>query len=644
MAFSKIVLTFEHWNLVSSSEIFDFNIQFTINGVLKSETSKPMRTGPGEFEPADIDQFCAAGYKSAWDADYKGTLYTTTRLGPVVTIEAKYDGAIFADFAASAPPAGIGEMVTAVITNVTIPAVFNLTSTLTEPAVFAQCTTVKVTLTQENGTAPFTWVNPLTGLVGLVADNFPRLGGVHTVTIEDDLGATDTIDVDVPSEMNNTHILSISIEGDPSGLHATVGIMMQPLYLVTYQYSLNDIDYQTSNVFNGILVGSHTIYIKDQWGCKISQVFEVTIITIRPPVYRLIPRSNSFGWYEVQAAVANCANPYNTTNAIPNNWQPTRFYNPKYFQPWCNIDAPITQFRSNYDTLTAELYKIGSNTPLKTYSIVPKSGNIGQRQIMDAKIYDREDGQTGVYFMSGNIYNELGSVIDTYTLDGQLPEWAKVGQKFSMTGSITDGLFEIKQVIFDSLLLVNAVVIDRIYSDIAEVTTVKVDATYNRLNYEVYEFTAFIHDVPEACYQIKLSMTDSLDDYPDSIWWSYPFLVLIATPRDMIYIESSDHVDDGIDYSTNIVHKQRFTGLFYEEDFPSNYETSRDSRKALQKLDGRVQHVIALEAVDIPYWVHEKLALFVSKKFLRVNNLQVQVEEPFEVERNKTYSQVNLRC
>ena len=643
MAFSKIVLTFSNWDIISSSEIFDINIQFTINGSLKSETSKPMRTGPGEFEPADIDQFCAAGYRTAWIADYRGTLYSVVRFGAVITIEALYAGAIFADFNTTAPPIGIDELVTAVITNEEIPEIFALLDSTVEPASTNACTTVKVTLTEEHGTPPFTWVNPLTGLVGLLAENFPRVGGVTTITIEDDDAATDTIDVDVPAEMNATHILSISIEGDPSGLHGTVGILMQPLHLVTFQYSLNDVDWQTSNVFNGILPGAYTIYVRDQWGCKITEEFVVSLATIRPPVYRLIPKSNSFGWYEQQSPVDDCHSPYRVDNALPNNYKPTRFYNPRYFQPWCNSDLPRTQFRSNYDTLTAELVKIIDGSHVKDFTIYQVSDNIGQRQIMDARIYDRGSGQTGVYWMSGNLYNELGDITGSYTLDGQLPEWARVGQKFTISGSVTDGLFEIKQIIFDSILLVNAVVIDRIYTDVAEITTVKVDATYNRLNYETYEFISFLDDVSEGCYKIKLSMTDSLEEYPDSLWESYPFIVSPAT-RDMVYIESSDHVDDGIIYTTGIVHKQRFQGLFFEQDFPSQYETSRDSRKALQKLDGRVQQVIVLEAIDVPYWVYEKLSLFISKKLIKVNNLAVQIEEPFEVERNKTYTRVNLSC
>jgi hypothetical protein len=417
-----------------------------------------------------------------------------------------------------------------------------------------------------------------------------------------------------------------------------------PSGLVTYDYSLNNVDLPPSNIFTSVLPGMYTAYIRDNFGCTISQEFEVTLEGIRPPVYRLIPKSNSFGWFELQAAVNDCTNPYNGSNAKPNDYKPLRFYNPKYFQPWCFTDSPITQFRSNYDTLTARLINVVTELEEKTMTIVKQSNNIGLRQIMDAKLYDRGSGQTGIYFTTGNIYDTDGTtVIDTHALNGLLPEWARVGQKFFLSGSAADGLFEIQQIIYDTTLLVNAIVINRVYTDVTDPVNVKVDATYNKLNYETYEFITEFSDVPEGCYKVELSMTDSLAEYPDSIWETLPFKIA-ASHMDLVLMESSDHIDDGILYSTGIVHRQRFTGLFYEQDFPSNFEILRDSRKQINKLDGRVQRVFVLEAIDIPYWVHEKLALFISKKDILVNNLAVQFDEPFERERNAQYSRVNLKA
>lgn len=636
MAFSSITITFQDWD---SSPPAD-SVEFKFNGDTKLETFVLVRTGPGLVSIAANDNIVALNYKNAVQADYAAGLFSVNQVGPNVVIVALADGAVFSDFDTSHPL-----LITAVIDNISFTPVFDITDAELSEADTNPCTTVKITLDQVDGTPPFIWITPLPGNVGLEG-TVPRSGGDITVTVEDDLGNEDTIIVPVPASLDNSAIEEIVIEGDPSGLYGTVSVQMATFagVAITYEYSMDNVTFQSSNVFNAILPGTYTMYIRDNFGCTISEEFEVALDAIRPPVYRLIPKSNSFGWFEQQAEVSDCSNPYNGTNAKPNDYKPLRYYNPRYFQPWCANDSPITQFRSNYDTLVAELYNIVTEALVKTFDIVKKSDNIGQRQIMDAKIYDKGSGQTGIYWDSGNIYDTDGvTVIDTYTLDGQIPEWARVGQKFFLSGSATDGLFEIKQIIYDSTLLVNAAVIDRVWTDAMEPTAVKVDATYNRLNYEVYEFIADLSDVLEGCYRVDLSMTDSEEEYPDSLWETLPFRVT-AGNRDLVYLESSDHVDDGILYSTGIVHKQRFQGVFYDEDYPSSFETMRDSRKQVRKLDGRVQKVFLLEATDVPYWVYEKLALFISKNNIRINNLAVQFDEDFEVERNKQYSRVNLNA
>jgi len=636
MAFSKIEITFIDWHVGDPTDAF---ISFSVDGVFKDETAVAVRTVPGQFNLALNSAYAAASYVNAWNADYAGVNFIVTQAGVVVTITATYDGAEFDSF--SSNPA----YNSAVITNVPFADEFELTgSTLTE-ATTNKCTLVKVTLDQINGTPPFTWNTILPGTIGLVGD-IPRTGGDVTIEVEDSLAAISTIVVQTPETVDNTDILSINIEGDPSGLYGSVTVLMEGVVgsPITFQFSLDGVSWQASNVFTSVLPGSYTLYVLESYGCIITQEFEVELESIRPPAYYAMPKSNSFGWFLQQAAVNDCTNPYNGNNAKPNDYKPTRFYNPKYFQPWCPGDSPITQFRSNYDTLTAEIFNIVTEASAGTYPITQHSDNLGQRQIMDAKIYDRGAGQTGVYWDSGNIYDTDGvTVIGTHNLDGQLPEWARVGQRFSLSGSASDGLFEIVQIIYDSVLLVNAAVVDRVYTDVGDPVSVKVDAVYNRLNYETYEFTSDLSSIAEGCYKIVLTMTDSLAEYTELIFETLPFIVSTGN-RDMVYLESSDHIDDGILYSTGIIHKQRFQGLFYEEDYPSNFETSRDSRKSLNKLDGRVQKSFTLEAIDVPHWVHEKLALFIAKNDIRINNLQVQFEEPWEKERQNQYSRVNLKA
>lgn len=635
MATSKIILEFVNWD---SGDPTGSIIAFDANGVSKNETAVLVRVNNGQMNVAGDNITAANNYKDAWQADYAAGFANITILANVVTIEAIADGVVFDN--ESIDPAG---RINFTIDNVAFDPPLELETATLSPADTNPCTTVKVTLTESEGVPPFTWITPLPGNTGLVG-TIPRSGGNVTITVEDDNADQSSIVVAVPASLDNSAIDEIVIEGDPSGLYGSVSILMNTFDLITYEYSLDNVTFQTSNVFTSVLPGIYTAYIRDNFGCTISQEFEVALDSIRPPVYRLIPKSNSFGWFEQQAAIDNCTNPYNGTNAKPNDYKPTRWYNPKYFQPWCANDNPLTQFRSNYDTLVAKLIDLSDDSEVATLTINKMSNNIGQRQIMDAKIYDKGSGQTGVYWDSGNIYDTDGvTVIDTHALAGQLPEWAKVGQKFFLSDSTgADGLFEIQQIIYDSTLLVNAAVINRVYTDVSDPQAVKVDATYNRLNYETYEFFTDLTGFT-GCYKVTLSMTDSEEEYPDSLWETFPFKVIAAT-RDIIYMESSDHIDDGILYSTGIIHKQRFQGLFYEEDYPSNYEVHRDSRKQINKLDGRVQKVFTLEAIDIPYWVHEKLALYISKKSIRVNNILVQFDEEFERERFPGYSRVNLKA
>src|SRR5690606_17696603 len=201
------------------------------------------------------------------------------------------------------------------------------------------------------------------------------------------------------------------------------------------------VDFQTSNTFTGILPGSYTLYVKDQYGCTITKEIEVTTQSVRPPAYRSVPLSNSFGWYEEQAAPDGATIHYNSRNIRPNHWQTGLLNNPPYGQPWVVGDVVQTQFRSNYDTIVAQLINNADGSVVDTMTVVKKSNNLGKRQIMDVKLYDRGAGQTGLYFQAGNIYDSVGAVIDTYDLDGELPEWARIGQKITIQGTAADGLF-----------------------------------------------------------------------------------------------------------------------------------------------------------------------------------------------------------
>ncbi|GAH21483.1 unnamed protein product, partial [marine sediment metagenome] len=108
-----------------------------------------------------------------------------------------------------------------------------------------------------------------------------------------------------------------------------------------------------------------------------------------------------------------------------------------------------TQFRSNYDELSARLLDCEGNL-ISTISIDQKSDNLGAQDKRDCIAYNAGDNQTGIYFTNGNIYDPgTLDIIDTYELNGNLPEWGVIGNTMVLTGAVA-GSYVIKQVIFDS--------------------------------------------------------------------------------------------------------------------------------------------------------------------------------------------------
>lgn len=624
MAFSKITLTFTGFD---SGNPIGEEIFFKLDGDDKNETGVAVRSAPLQWTVSGDNNEAALNYKNSIQADYPG-IGTFQVAGNQVIITANYDGAIFSDFSNN-----FGR-VSEVIENVAYIAPFELlTSALSQAT--NPCTDIRVTLTQQNGTAPFTWLNPLVGTVGLVGD-LPRLGSTIPITIADDNGETDSINVFVPAPINVGLISRITITGDQLGATATVAVSMVAVTGITYEYSLDGTNFQTSNVFTAILPGNYTLYVADQYGCVISKNFSVTISALRPPAYRSVPLSNSFSFIEQQQAPNGLNVFYNGYNVQPNDYVPSvRWYNKKYFQHWTNVDTVTTQFRSNYDQISARLVDIVTETPYKTMSIVKKSNNLGLRQILQCVVYDRGNNQSGVYFLSGNTYDADGNIVGSYDLDGKLPTWARVGNVFTLSGTASNGTFQIKQTIFDEDLLVDAIIIDRVYTDAIASVNGLADATYNKLDYEVYEFDTSFADVVEGCYRVELVMQDSLGEYQNSFWDSTPLLV-DNNIKDECYFESSDHPDDGIDYSTGIIHKQRVRGVAFVPEYDATKTTNRDSARRLRTLDGRTTKIINFSGSELPFWVDEKLSLFISKKLVKLNGVEVNSEEGFE------RSEVNL--
>tara|TARA_R110002111_G_C6006023_1_gene373929 strand:- start:2943 stop:5108 length:2166 start_codon:yes stop_codon:yes gene_type:complete len=71
--------------------------------------------------------------------------------------------------------------------------------------------------------------------------------------------------------LSNTAVISNIDIDDWTDFDNSITVSLSNLSLGNYEYSLDNITYQDSNVFSGLASGEYTVYVKDKYGCGISQ-------------------------------------------------------------------------------------------------------------------------------------------------------------------------------------------------------------------------------------------------------------------------------------------------------------------------------------------------------------------------------------
>ena len=94
-------------------------------------------------------------------------------------------------------------------------------------------------------------------------------------------------------ESNITPNVNVSING------ATVQIVVLDADDLDLEYSLNNVNYQESNIFTGQAAGNYTVYVKDKFNCVKSKQYVVDEIGTREPYY-YISKINPFNFVKVE--------------------------------------------------------------------------------------------------------------------------------------------------------------------------------------------------------------------------------------------------------------------------------------------------------------------------------------------------------
>ncbi len=182
-----------------------------------------------------------------------------------------------------------------------------------------------IVITPVGGTAPFTF--SLDGgpfLPGTVPYTFTNVAaGNHTVVVTDAANCvTNSIVVVVNAGPILTTTVTVTDALCNGGATGTITVTQPVIGVPPYQYSLDAVTWQASNIFNGLLAGNYTVYYRESLGCQGSQpvtVFQPAAMTSSAATVAAVCNGNSNGIISITAGGGITPYQYSINGGV--NWQ-----------------------------------------------------------------------------------------------------------------------------------------------------------------------------------------------------------------------------------------------------------------------------------------------------------------------------------
>ncbi|QYS85405.1 hypothetical protein JJC03_09150 [Flavobacterium oreochromis] len=429
---------------------------------------------------------------------------------------------------------------------------------------------------------------------------------------------TDTVvlNINTPSVLDPNNYL-ISVVNNNNTYSAVVNSNTSTTGLAL-EYSLDNINYQVSNQFTQVPLGSNTLYVRDQFGCSFTKTFTVSEFGDNDP-YFYLSKSNSIRFAD-RIAWGDSANYKKDENTLSYEVDvDSRFREVQQFQ---TADIITTQFKSNYKINNVFVNHSGLTTNLL---VDKKSNNLNITDIRDSSVLS-VNGKLAIYFKSGNVYDSSNNVISKYTLNGDLPEWGDIGNIFS----INSVSYTIQELHYDDKLDSYILITNNSYSDIERIEKVK--CTYNRLPYEVYEFTIDMSNYIDET--ITVSIEASMSNLHPLKLLSEDIDVRVRH-ADTVEIKYYNDTNTDIDYSTGIIHKIRIPLTKKSGKVDGDSETQRtDSSVYMLKSNLYEVDEFKFEPVTKEIWRKVMIALSHENVFIDevgyVKNSDFNTEGPLE--------------
>ncbi|MBO0323457.1 hypothetical protein J0X14_14205 [Muricauda sp. CAU 1633] len=487
------------------------------------------------------------------------------------------------------------------------------TTTVLNPIITANltgngdCTNVEHSLTATEGTSPYILKQGTTvidaawdGTEELV--DVTRESGQVSFSVTDSNGLVTSKTVIVPRKLKPGEFKQRITQGIGSSdvLIESVNPVSntEPIeYSLDVQGTLTGGNYQSSNVFAGVLPGFYELFIKDKYDCEVTKTIQVTsyqdATEEQNPRYFDVPKGNSIIMSECVAFDKDIRPNYNNTLSLSElsdiNYRVVQYFDPTDFEP--------IQFKSSYPYHVATLHK--SNGTKQDLSIVLVQENLGSKEKVDCELFPL-DGRTAVYFDGGNEYEpDTTTVIGASDYTQFLPSWAVEGQLVTIDGL---GVNEIVELGYDSTLQRGYFVID-VYT--ASSTSGLVQVVWNIQDYNVFEVYVPFDNMVRGRVTIEKGFSFS---EIDGNKWISELLEAKEVEKDDLLIEwSSTKNQSDIVFFSGVKFKKRIKGKF-RPIFPNSSEISEGDSRAysldqelyqhyrleLQKLSAREIHQILI--------------------------------------------------
>jgi len=631
---STAIITFNPSVDVDALETIIITINTGVSNIVLTEQYRDLRTGIGQVT-LDLDAGFEAinnanNYYIAWNLDYSSVGSSQNLIATVssnvVTITLANNAWQFVSVTGTSID---NTSTSAVISNVPVEDGKSLEITNYSKDIGNECTNMVTELTIVGGNNLYNiYVNnssistSQTSPVDIVIDR----------NIINSIRVTDTLGILIGTITNNSNRkvllsdITPTIENLSGGATLNIKVSYISDDVSVYQYSLDNVTYQSSNVYTGLAVGTYTIYIKDGFDCIISKtgvvIDGVTIVT--DTVFE-ISSINPFRFSLINSYKKNHLNTISCNEL--------RLVKYPFVQKYLLNDIITTQFRTNANYINC--FTLDSEGNTNTLSAVQRTENTGLEAKSTCTYFNLGDNKSAIYFGAVDLLNPItDAVIGDTNFGFTLPEWANTKDNYVTIQGI--GMVKIDNIGYSEFY--QSFILEFNISYTGNPVERKISAKYNLQPYEIYEFTTTMIDEPE-----KFNVVIEVGTASDNILFSY-VSESVKRVEDSDFLFKINYYDSenkgGMNYQTGIKHLIRLNG--YVDSVGEQKTEGYDGDKDFYVTDNSVYDSQKFTFLRLSSEMAHKLRLIFSHQILEINGLFYKIAEVPEITGNANFNLKNF--